>query len=94
MQHIGYNLIKPQNAFTSYVYQDALSCDSEGTFPSSSQAAQPSAARRGGFTMFLFIAKREAGKIVDNNFYSVWFELTGSRTQVYSLGSERSSCNN
>ena len=58
--------------------------DSEGTFQSSSQAATcpPVYQPRGGFTLSLLMPKVKQ-EAANTNFYSLWFDLIGSRTLVY-----------
>ena len=55
--------------------------DSEGTFMSSSQAATypPVYQTRRRLHAVSLIAERQEGKLVNTNFYSLWFDPTGNR---------------
>ena len=66
--------------------------DSEGTFRSSSQAATcpPVYHTRRRLHTVPLIAERQAGKLVNTNFYSLWFDPTENRTRVYRFSSRRS----
>ena len=66
--------------------------DSEGTFWSSSQPATcpPVYHTRRRLHIVPLIPERQAGKLVNTNFHSVWFDPTGNRTRVYHLSSRRS----
>ena len=65
---------------------------SEGTFRSSSQAATcpPVYHTRRRLHTVPLIAERQAGKLVNTKFYSLWFDPTENRTRVYRFSSRRS----
>ena len=66
--------------------------DSEGTSRSSSQAATcpPVYHTRRRLHNVPLIAEGQAGKLVNTNFYCLWFDPTGNRTRVYRFSSRRS----
>ena len=57
--------------------------DSKGTFRSSSQAAT---CNGGGFTLS-FLMLKSSKKAVITNSYSIWFDSTWNRAQVYRFSS-------